>query len=295
MPYPAFSELSFEFFPPSSTSANLRLWRAVERLAPLGPNFVSVTYGAGGTTRDRTYSAIMTIRDRARLNVAGHLTCVSASREEVLAVAEKYRSMGVSRIVALRGDPPKGIDHFLPHPNGFASGAELVEGLSEVGGFDISVAAYPEKHPEAADLDADIANLKRKVDAGASRAITQFFFDNEVFLRFRDRAAAAGINVPIVPGVLPIENFQKMTGFAARCQTHVPDWMHDAFRNAKTEEDQELLATSICVDQCDDLRKEGVEHLHFYTLNNPDLTYNICRGIGAEPAALSLAASAGAA
>lgn len=295
MPDPSFPELSFEFFPPSSTSANLRLWRAVERLAPLGPNFVSVTYGAGGTTRDRTYSAIMTIRDRARLNVAGHLTCVSASKAEVLAVAEKYRSMGVTRIVALRGDPPKGADHFQPHPDGFESGADLVEGLAKMGGFDISVAAYPEKHPEAKDLDADIENLKRKIDAGASRAITQFFFDNEFFLRFRDRAEKAGISVPIVPGVLPIENFDKMTSFAARCATSVPDWMHDAFRNAKTDEDKELLATSICADQCDELRKEGVEHLHFYTLNNPDLTFNICRAIGAEPAALSLASSQGAA
>lgn len=293
MPYPSSTELSFEFFPPSSTAANLRLWRAVERLAPLGPKFVSVTYGAGGSTRERTYSAIMTIRDRARLSVAGHLTCVDASRQDVLDVAEKYRAMGVTRIVGLRGDAPGG-GAFERHPDGFGSAVELVEGLTELGGFDISVAAYPEKHPDASDMDADLANLKRKLDAGATRAITQFFFDNETFLRFRDRAVAAGITAPIVPGILPIENFKKMVGFAGRCHTAVPDRLHDAFGNA-SDEDQELLATSICAEQCDDLLEEGVEHLHFYTLNNPDLTYNICRAIGVEPAALSVAASAGAA
>lgn len=292
MPNPSFPELSFEFFPPSSTTASLRLWRAVERLAPLGPKFVSVTYGAGGTTRERTYSAITTIRDRARLNVAGHLTCVDATRDEVLDVARKYRSMGVQRIVALRGDAPKGAEKFEAAPNGYASGAELVEGLSQIGGFDISVAAYPEKHPESSDMDADIANLKRKLDAGASRAITQFFFSNDHFLKFRDLAAKAGITAPIVPGILPIENFDKMVSFAKRCNTSVPDWMHDAFANANTEDDRELLALSICAEQCDELRNEGVDHLHFYTLNNPDLTFDVCSAIGAEPTALSLATSA---
>lgn len=292
MPYPAYPELSFEFFPPSSTSASLRLWRTVERLAPLGPNFVSVTYGAGGTTRDRTYSAIQTIRDRARLNVAGHLTCVDATRDEVLDVAKRYRAMGVQRIVALRGDPSKGSDTFEPVKDGFSNAADLVAGLSALGGFDISVAAYPEKHPEARDMDADIENLKRKLGAGASRAITQFFFDNTHFLRFRDRVAMAGITAPIVPGILPIENFDKMAGFAERCHTEIPTWMHDAFANAETEADKEMLALSICADQCDDLCAEGVEHLHFYTLNNPDLTYDVCRAIGVEPTGLSLASSA---
>jgi len=292
VPYPNLPELSFEFFPPSSTSASLRLWRTVERLAPLGPKFVSVTYGAGGTTRDRTYSAIMTIRDRARLNVAGHLTCVDASRDEVLDVANKYRSMGVNHIVALRGDPPKGASTFEAAPDGFDSAAGLVKGLGELGGFDISVAAYPEKHPEASDMDADIANLKRKLDAGASRAITQFFFDNEHFLRFRDRVAKAGITAPIVPGVLPIENFDKMVSFAKRCNTSVPEWMHDAFGNVQTDEDRDLLALSICAEQCDNLVSEGAEHLHFYTLNNPDLTYDVCRAIGVEATAPSLASAA---
>lgn len=292
MPYPDVPELSFEFFPPSSTSASLRLWRTVERLAPLGPSFVSVTYGAGGTTRDRTYAAIATIRDRARLGVAGHLTCVDATRDDVLEVARRYRAMGVQHIVALRGDPQGGASRFEPAPNGFASAVELVKGLSNIGGFDISVAAYPEKHPEAADMDADIDNLKAKLDAGATRAITQFFFDNSHFLKFRDRAAKAGITAPIVPGILPIENFEKMSKFAKRCGTRVPDWMHDAFGNATSEVDKELLARSICAEQCDDLRAEGVGHLHFYTLNNPDLTYDVCRALGVEPGGLSLAASA---
>ncbi len=233
----------------------------------------------------------MTISERARLNVAGHLTCVNASREEVLDVARKYRRMGVRKIVALRGDPPKGATEFPVTPGGFSSAAELVAGLRDVGDFEITVAAYPEKHPEAATLDADITNLKRKIDAGATQAITQFFFDNEHFLRFRDLAAKAGISAPIVPGILPIENFEKTAAFAKKCETSVPDWMSDAFSHANTPEDRELLALSVCADQCDELIKEGVEHLHFYTLNNPDLTYDICYALGAQPAALGIAAS----
>ncbi len=282
--------LSFEFFPPHDTDATLRLWRSVERLAPLGPDYVSVTYGAGGTTRERTVSAIKTIKDRARLNVAGHLTCVGASREETQEVARTYARLGVRRIVALRGDAPKGADRFVPHPDGYGNAAELVAGLREVGNFDIAVAAYPEGHPEAPDLNADIENLKRKIDAGATSAITQFFFENETFLRFRDACAAAGILVPITPGILPIENFAKMVNFAARCQAHVPDWMHDAFRNAGDEAD--TLATAIATEQCDDLIREGVDHLHFYTLNNPDLTYNICRALGFGTVALASASVA---
>jgi len=272
--------LSFEFFPPHSTEANLRLWRSVERLAPLAPEFVSVTYGAGGATRERTMAAIATIKDRARLDIAGHLTCVGASKEETLDVARAYAKMGVNRIVALRGDPPKGERRFTPHPEGFASAAELVEGLKAAGDFDISVAAYPEKHPEATSLQADIDNLKRKVDAGASQAITQFFFEKADFLRFRDQAVQAGITVPIIPGILPIENFEKMTRFARMCQATVPDWMHKAFANAGTPEETEVLSTALATEMCDDLMQEGVQHLHFYTLNNPDLTYNICRGLG---------------
>lgn len=272
--------LSFEFFPPHTTEANLRLWRSVERLAPLAPDFVSVTYGAGGATRERTNAAILTIKDRARLNIAGHLTCVSASRAETMAVADSYAKMGVNRIVALRGDPPKGAERFEAHHDGFGSAAELVKGLAKTGRFKIAVAAYPEKHPESASLDADIDNLKRKVDAGASEAISQFFFDKDLFLRFRDQCVAAGINVPIHPGILPVEDFGKMTRFAARCATTVPDWMHKAFENTQTPAETALLSTAIATEMCDELQDEGVAHFHFYTLNNPDLTYDICRGIG---------------
>jgi len=291
----ALPSLSFEFFPPHSPEASLRLWRSVERLAPLAPQFVSVTYGAGGTTRDRTNAAIQTILGRARLNVAGHLTCVGASREETLEVARGYGRMGVRRIVALRGDPPKGESQFKAHPDGFGSGAELVAGLREAGGFEISVAAYPEKHPEAASLKADVDNLKRKLDAGASNAITQFFFDNEDFLRFRDSCAAAGITAPIHPGILPVENFAKMVNFAARCQARVPDWMHKAYASADTPEAAYLLSVAIACDQCDGLVSEGVEHLHIYTLNNPDLTFDVCHTLGYAAAPLSVAEGSGAA
>ncbi len=282
--------LSFEFFPPHNAEANLRLWRSVERLAPLAPDFVSVTYGAGGATRERTNAAILTIRDRARLNIAGHLTCVGASRAETLDVARGYAKLGATRIVALRGDKPKGAARFEAHPDGFQSAAELVSALRDTDDFQISVAAYPEKHPEAASEQADIDNLKRKIDAGASEAITQFFFENETFLRFRDKCVAAGIDVPVHPGILPVENFGKMVKFAARCATTVPDWMHQAFGNAQTADESALLATAIAVEMCDELRDEGVGHFHFYTLNNPDLTYNICQGLGVPIKALSSAA-----
>ncbi|MEM9049923.1 MAG: methylenetetrahydrofolate reductase [NAD(P)H] [Pseudomonadota bacterium] len=285
--------ISFEFFPPATPAATLRLWRSVERLAPLGPKFVSVTYGAGGTTRDRTMAAIMTIRDRARIDVAGHLTCVGASRAETLNVARAYRRLGARAVVALRGDPPKGEDRFTPHAEGFRSAAELVAGLRGDGVREIYVAAYPEVHPDATSPEDDLDNLKRKLDAGATAAITQFFFDTDAFLRFRDRAAAAGIAAPIYPGLLPIENFEKMCNFAARCATAVPADLHRAFGNAASEEDRLLLATALATEQCDTLRSEGVQHLHFYTLNNPDLTYNVCRALGHEAVPLSVAGAAG--
>ncbi len=291
----ALPSLSFEFFPPHSPEASLRLWRSVERLAPLAPRFVSVTYGAGGTTRDRTNAAIQTILGRARLTVAGHLTCVGASREETLDVARGYARMGVRRIVALRGDPPKGETRFVPHPDGFASAAELVAGLRSVGDFEIAVGAYPEAHPEALSLAADIDNLKRKLDAGASTAITQFFFENETFLRFRDACARAGITAPIVPGILPVENFGKMLNFAARCRAAVPEWMHKAYAHADTPEAAHLLSVATAADQCSGLIAEGVEHLHVYTLNNPDLTFDVCRALGYVAAPLAFAAEGGAA
>jgi methylenetetrahydrofolate reductase (NADPH) len=289
------SGLSFEFFPPSTPQAGLRLWRSVERLAPLAPDFVSVTYGAGGTTRERTNAAIQTIVERARLNVAGHLTCVGATREETLEVARGYARLGVRRIVALRGDPPKGETVFVPHPDGFQSAAELVAALRGVGDFDISVAAYPEKHPEAVTLAADIDNLKRKLDAGAARGITQFFFEIDDFLRFRDACAAAGITAPIVPGVLPVENFSKMLNFAGRCQAAVPDWMHRAYAGTDGDEAAYRLSVSIACELCEALLDEGVEHLHFYTLNNPDLTYDICHALGYQAAPLTAAEGSGAA
>jgi methylenetetrahydrofolate reductase (NADPH) len=288
----ALPSLSFEFFPPNTPEGALRLWRSVERLAPLSPQFVSVTYGAGGATRDRTVAAIQTIIDRARLNVAGHLTCVGATRDETLAVARSYARMGARRIVALRGDPAAGAARFEPHPEGFRSAAELTAALAETGEFEIAVAAYPEKHPEASSLSADIDNLKRKIDAGATSAITQFFFDNADFLRFRDACAAAGIAAPIQPGLLPIEKFPKMVNFAARCQARVPDWLHAAFARALDEEEAGRLSIAVAVDQWRGLIDEGVEHLHVYTLNNPDLSFEICRALGYETTPLAASGAA---
>ncbi|MEM6487331.1 MAG: methylenetetrahydrofolate reductase [NAD(P)H] [Pseudomonadota bacterium] len=275
--------ISFEFFPPKTPKAAAALWDSVERLAPLNPSFVSVTYGAGGTTRDRTMAAILAMVERARLDVAGHLTCVGATRQEVLQVARNYRRLGCRRIVALRGDPPEGYGHFTPVEGGFESSVELVEALTEMGGMELFVGAYPEKHPEAADGDADIAYLKRKVDAGATAAITQFFFENETFLRFRDRCVAAGIDVPIIPGILPVDDFAKMVSFAGRCGTSVPDWMHTAFANAETRDEHDTLSIAIATEQCDGLIGEGVEHLHLYTLNKPALPMAVCRALGIVP------------
>jgi methylenetetrahydrofolate reductase (NADPH) len=277
------ASLSFEFFPPQSPAASLRLWTAVQRLAPYAPDFVSVTYGAGGTTRDRTKAAIATIRDRARLAVAGHLTCVGASRSETLSVVEDYRSLGVNRIVALRGDPPKGADRFEPHPDGFAGSVALIEALKARGDMHITVGAYPERHPEAQCATADIKHLKRKQDAGADSAITQFFFDNDTFYRFRDACVSAGITIPVLPGILPVENFGKLKGFAARCGAQIPDWMHAAYENVKSEDDAMLLSTAIATEQCADLVEQGAAHLHLYTLNLPDLTCSICQALGYRP------------
>jgi len=284
MPRP--SSLSFEFFPPHSIEATLRLWNSVERLAPLGPDFVSVTYGAGGTTRDRTLDAIKVIVNRARLDVAGHLTCVGASKEESIGIARGYKARGASRIVALRGDPPKGDDSFTPHPDGYHTALELVEGLAKAGFEEISVAAYPEVHPDAPNAQADLDTLKAKQDAGADMAICQFCFESEVFLRFRDRARAHGVTIPIVPGILPVENFEKMTRFAEGCAANVPNWMHDAFSNVTDPQDSEILATAIASEFCDTLLEEGVDHLHFYTLNNPNLVFNIATALGFKAATL---------
>ncbi|MEM9145876.1 MAG: methylenetetrahydrofolate reductase [NAD(P)H] [Pseudomonadota bacterium] len=274
--------ISFEFFPPKTPMAGQALWDSVQRLAPFDPRFVSVTYGAGGSTRERTMAAILAIRDRAGLEVAGHLTCVGASRAEVLRVARGYARLGCRRIVALRGDPPGGSARFEPHPDGFASSVELVAGLRAETDAEIWVAAYPETHPEAASPAADIEHLKRKLDAGATGAITQFFFENERFYRFRDACAAAGITAPILPGILPVEDFDRMAGFAERCGTEVPDWMWRAFDNAEDRTAERLLATAIAAEQCDDLLANGVAHLHLYTLNKPDMPHAICTALGIE-------------
>ena len=272
--------LSFEFFPPNSLEASFKLWNAIDALAGFAPEFISVTYGAGGSTRELTKSAVTVIRQNYGLEVAGHLTCVNASRAEVLDVARGYVESGAKEIVALRGDAPKGTDSFSAHPDGFASSIELIAALAEMNEFKIRVGAYPHKHPEAVDDLADIEYLKRKFDAGADSAITQFFFESEDFLRFRDRCDKAGITNKITPGILPIENWGKTKRFAARCGTPTPEWMDKAFRNTQTDDEARLLSTALCTEICDDLLCEGVEDLHFYTLNDATLTQDVCRALG---------------
>lgn len=275
--------ISFEFFPPKTLQGSFRLWRCVETLSPLNPDFVSVTYGAGGTTRKLTREAVEAIHTEARLPVAAHLTCVDATREETLEIARGYAESGVSRIVALRGDPPRGTGGYTPHPRGFEGSVDLVAALADMGRFDIAVGAYPEKHPEAADQQADIEHLKRKVDAGATSAITQFFFEADTFFRFRDACVAAGIDVPIIPGILPIENWTGARKFAEACGTTIPQVVSDAFENAARAGETDLLATALAAELCDDLRQGGVEHLHFYTLNKPELTRDVCHALGITP------------
>lgn len=277
-------QVSFEFFPPQNLEASFRLWDTVQSLAPLNPRFVSVTYGAGGTTRDLTREAVATLHKSSGLNVAAHLTCVNASKAETLEIAEGFAAAGVSELVALRGDPPKGSSSFVPHPEGFANSVELIEALVGTGKFTIRVGAYPEKHPEAADMQADVEWLKRKIEAGANEAITQFFFEADTFLRFRDACAKAGIDAPILPGVLPIENWKGVRKFAERCGTTVPAWLIDAFEKAERDGREDLLATAVCTEMCSELLDEGVDSLHFYTLNRPELTRDVCHALGVTPA-----------
>ncbi len=276
--------LSFEFFPPKNLDGAFRLWDTITALAPLAPDFVSVTYGAGGTTRELTHEAVTTIKGRTGLDVAAHLTCVDATREETLEIARRYAEAGVTRLVALRGDPPKDAD-FKPHPDGFANSAELVAALADIGAFGIAVGAYPDPHPEARYDGADVDWLKKKIDAGANRAITQFFFDPETFLRFRDAAAAAGIDAPILPGILPIENWSKARNFAARCGAVIPSDVAQMFDTAVRDDREDLLAVAFATEICETLISEGVEHLHFYTLNKPELTRTIVEALGLAPAA----------
>lgn len=275
--------ISFEFFPPKDIAGAFRLSDTVRDLAPLDPSFVSVTYGAGGTTRALTHDAVTTIHKRYGLNVAAHLTCVDASREETLEIANAYAEAGITEIVALRGDPPKGQGGFVPHPDGFANSIELVEALAKTGKFNIRVGAYPDPHPEARDSNADVDWLKRKLDAGATSAITQFFFEAETFFRFRDKAAKAGIDAAIIPGILPIENWKGVKKFATNCGTVVPGWIDDAFDKAIRDGREELLSTALATELCSDLIEGGVENLHFYTLNKPYLTRDIAGALGVTP------------
>jgi methylenetetrahydrofolate reductase (NADPH) len=277
--------VSFEFFPPGDAAMEATLWRSIERLAPLAPRFVSVTYGADGSTRERTHNVVTRIQRETPLTGAPHLTCVGAARGEILEIARGYWHEGIRHLVALRGDPPQG-GPWRGHPGGYACAAELVAGLAAVAPFDISVAAYPEVHPEARSAAADLDNLRRKIEAGASRAITQFFFDPEVFLRFRDRCAAVGIAAPIVPGILPITRFPQVLRFAARCGASVPQWLHERFAGLEDDPDtRRLIAASVAIEQVQALSRHGVHDFHFYTLNRAELTYAICHALGLRPVA----------
>lgn len=275
--------ISFEFFPPQSLDASFRLWETVQALAPMGPDFVSVTYGAGGTTRKLTHDAVGTIHRNYGLNVAAHLTCVDASKTETLEIAEAYHAAGVREIVALRGDAPAGAARFTPHPEGFANSAELVEALAKTGKFKVRVGAYPEPHPDAADTAQDVTWLKRKIDAGASSAITQFFFDADTFFRFRDACGKAGITAPVIPGILPIQGWAGVKKFAARCGAKVTARLDEAFTTAARDGREDLLALAQCTALCDRLIEGGVDALHFYTLNRPGLTREVVRALGLVP------------
>ena len=271
------TSISFEFFPPKSEAAGEKLWQAIERLAPLRPDFVSVTYGAGGSTRDRTHQCVKRIIDETDLKPAAHLTCVAASKTDVDSVVDDYAAAGVQHIVALRGDMPD-MGAFQPHAEGYDGSVALVAALAKRGGFDITVSAYPEKHPESASLDADIDLLKAKIDAGATCAITQFVFDTEAHLRFRDRLAAAGITIPVIAGIMPTTNFAGAKRMAEACGAHVPQWLADAYEGLEEDADtRKHIAASVAIDQCRKLIDEGFENLHFYTLNQADLTFAVCR------------------
>ncbi len=276
--------VSFEFFPPNSEKMETLLWKSIDRLAELEPRFVSVTYGADGSTRERTHAAVAKLVADTSLTPAPHLTCIGATRGEIDDIAREYWDMGVRHLVALRGDPPKGCDSYQPAADGYAYASDLVAGLRKIADFDISVAAYPEVHPEAPDADFDLDNLKRKLDAGATRAITQFFFDVDLYLNFRDRCAAAGIESSIVPGILPITRFPQLERFAEMCGASVPDWLRDRFAGLDDDaETRGMIAASVAIEQVRLLEKEGIDEFHFYTLNRSELTYAICHALGVRP------------
>jgi methylenetetrahydrofolate reductase (NADPH) len=277
-------QVSFEFFPPNDEAMEQTLWASIERLAPLAPRFVSVTYGADGSTRDRTHRVITRVQRETRLTGAPHLTCIGAGRSEILDVARRYWDEGVRHIVALRGDLPAGSGGYAPRTDGFAHASDLVAGLRGVADFEISVAAFPETHPEAQSPQQDLDNLKRKLDAGAKRAITQFFFDTDCYLRFRDACARCGIAAPIVPGILPITRFPQLLRFAARCGATVPAWLVERFDGLEDDpETRKLIAAAVAIEQVARLRREGVGEFHFYTLNRAELTYAICHVLGLRP------------
>ena len=285
-------KVSFEFFPPKTAAMEEQLWHAVKRLEPLAPQFVSVTYGAGGTTRERTHATVKRIVDETSLRPAAHLTCVGATREEIDRVVREYWDAGVRHIVALRGDPPAGSTSYVPHPGGYAYAADLVAGIRRVADFEVSVGAYPETHPEAASPDSDLDNLRRKLDAGATRAISQYFFDVWTFLRFRDRCAKAGIKAPIIPGILPVTNFQQVVKFSRMCGASVPGWLAALFDGLDEDADtRRLVAATVAAEQVRRLQEHGVEDFHFYTLNRADLTYALCHILGMRPAVSARAAA----
>jgi len=276
--------VSFEFFPPNDEAMEKTLWQSIERLAPLSPRFVSVTYGADGSTRTRTHQVVARVLKETTLTPAPHLTCIGASRDEVLDIARGYAALGIRHIVALRGDAPQGTGAYAPDPAGFAYAVDLVKGLKRAGDFDISVAAYPEMHPEAPNPRFDLDNLKAKIDAGANRAITQFFFDTDLYLRFRDQCASGGIEASIVPGILPITRLPQLLRFAGRCGASVPDWLKERFAGLDDDADtRKMIAASVAIEQVERLVREGVSEFHFYTLNRAELTYAICHALGVRP------------
>jgi methylenetetrahydrofolate reductase (NADPH) len=287
-------KVSFEFFPPKNEEMEKTLWESVQRLAPLNPSFVSVTYGAGGSTRERTHNTVAKIVKETHLKPAAHLTCVAATRDEIDSVIKDYWKAGVRHIVALRGDPQTGAGtSYQPHPGGYAYTPELIAGIRKQGDFEVSVSAYPEKHPDSATLDADIEVLKRKVDAGATRAITQFFFENDFYFRYLDKVHAAGIDIPIVPGIIPVLNFKQAASFATRCGTHVPQWLSDRFEGLDDDPaTRKLIAAAIAAEQVTDLIDRGVTDLHFYTMNRADLVYAICHLVGVKGDAVEKKAAA---
>ena len=277
-------KVSFEFFPPNTEKMEQTLWQSIERLAVLNPRFVSVTYGADGSTRERTHNAVARILNETALTAAPHLTCIGATRGEIDDIARQYWDMGVRHLVALRGDAPRDGAEYVPLADGYAYASDLVEGLRKIADFDISVAAYPEVHPEAVSAASDMDNLKRKLDAGASRAITQFFFDVDLFLRFRDSCAAAGIESAVVPGILPITRFPQLERFAKQCGASVPKWLGQRFAGLNDDsETRKLIAASVAIEQVRLLKKQGIDEFHFYTLNRSELTYAICHALGVRP------------